>query len=268
MRRSPCQPSPQINSGEAKPPNLDQWPNARNARMVPVKGTERHEAFVRDSEKKNGPASECRHRPAASFHLLPLSRDDRHDFQCVRVNNHDLVLDEEVIEAAVLWHDPHDILRQGHKVHTARDSRPDADVKVDVAAKPRAMRTPDDRLHLRTLILGQLHRSTVLATLADVDAGPTILLGRVALGGCAALLASHVAALAALFLGTLHIGAALLLGAFEFTPFAALLLSALQVLSAFLLGALLVLLQAAVLLRTFLLVLVALAAHRLVSLFL
>src|SRR5690242_5919156 len=244
MRRSPCQPSPQINSGEAKPPNLDQWPNARNARMVPVKGTERHEAFVRDSEKKNGPASECRHRPAASFHLLPLSRDDRHDFQCVRVNNHDLVLDEEVIEAAVLWHDPHDILRQGHKVHTARDSRPDADVKFDVAAKPRAMRTPDDRLHLRTLILGQLHRSTTLAPLADVYAGPTILLGRVALGGCAALLASHVA------------------------PLAALLLSALQVLSAFLLGALLVLLQAAVLLRTFLLVLVALAAHRLVSLFL
>src|SRR5262249_48646875 len=53
-----------------------------------------------------------------------LGRDDRNDFERERINDYDLVLDEEVFEAAVLRNDPHDFARQRHKVHTSRHASP------------------------------------------------------------------------------------------------------------------------------------------------
>ena len=60
-----------------------------------------------------------------AFSLQPLGRDDRNDFERMRINDHDLVLDEEVIESAVLRNDLHDFARQRYKVHTSRNSSSD-----------------------------------------------------------------------------------------------------------------------------------------------
>ena len=63
--------------------------------------------------------------PQVGFSLQPLGRDDRNDFERMRINDHDLVLDEEVIESAVLRNDLHDLARQRYKVHTSRNSSSD-----------------------------------------------------------------------------------------------------------------------------------------------
>src|SRR5690242_4067658 len=67
-------------------------------------------------------------------------RDDRDDFKRLRINDHELILDkhvvgsavvsgavryDEVIEAAILRNDLHDVIRHLFKVHARRDARPD-----------------------------------------------------------------------------------------------------------------------------------------------
>ena len=63
--------------------------------------------------------------PQVRFSLQLLGRDDRNDFERMWINDHDLVLDEEVIESAVLRNDLHDFARQRYKVHTSRNSSSD-----------------------------------------------------------------------------------------------------------------------------------------------
>ena len=166
------------------------------------------------------------------FQSSRLGRDDRNDFKRVRINDHDLVLDEEVIEAAVLRHDPHDFLGQHRVMDAMRNSRPNVYVEVHVAAKPWTVLAPNDRLDLRALVLRQLHRSTASAALADSHAGPAVLLGRVAFVGGAAALLLRTLEVSALFLRALGIGAVLLLSALLVLLQSALLLSALLFLPA------------------------------------
>src|SRR5262249_40445258 len=131
-----------------------------------------------------------------------------------------LVLDEEVIEAAVLRHDPHDFLGQHRVMDAVRNSRPNVYVEVHVAAKPWTVLAPNDRLDLRALVLRQLHRSTASAALADSHAGPAVLLGRVAFVGGAAALLMRTLEVTALFLRALLVllQSALLLSALLFLP--------------------------------------------------
>jgi len=86
---------------------------------------EARELLLGPPSAKSGPASQHRHGPAAQFDSVPLSRDHSDDLERARINDHDLVLDKEVIEAAILGHDPYDFARQRDKVHTSRNSSSD-----------------------------------------------------------------------------------------------------------------------------------------------
>ena len=87
--------------------------------------------------KKKGPALGDQHRPAA-VRSARLNRNDRLDFTRLRINDHELILDEEVvaaagvfsavrydevIEAAILRNDSHDLFRQHVPPHTRKPSR-------------------------------------------------------------------------------------------------------------------------------------------------
>jgi hypothetical protein len=80
-------------------------------------------------------------RTVLLFHAR-LGRDDCDDFQRSGIDDHDLILNEEVIESSVLRNNPHDFFRQQYEVHIPWNPSPNRNAKVHVFAEPRAMLTP------------------------------------------------------------------------------------------------------------------------------
>src|SRR4029453_12979897 len=73
---------------------------------------------------------------------------------------------DEVIEAAILRNDLHDLIRQFDMLHAPRNLSPDGDVEVELAPVHsilRAAHARHDRFDLRVLVLGhELHAALLL----------------------------------------------------------------------------------------------------------
>jgi hypothetical protein len=119
---------------------------------TPLLGDAFHEEISR-------PASE---RPTqALLHKFnwQLCRDDGDDFQCHRIDDQNVVANKDVIEAAILRYDTHDVFGEYRNVNISRNSRADTDVEVFATAEARRVFFADNRLDSRALVLRQLHRS-------------------------------------------------------------------------------------------------------------
>jgi hypothetical protein len=85
-------------------------------------------------------------------------RNDRDNLHVVRIDDNDLVLIDEVEEAAPLGLDPHKCLGHRDDMNSlARNYRSDSDVEVDVTDPRRAMRIDDSSADLGALLLVKLH---------------------------------------------------------------------------------------------------------------
>src|SRR5215208_3464763 len=116
-------------------------------------------------------------------------RDDRDDFKRLRINDHELILDEvevgaaevlsavrydEVIEAAILRNDSHDLRRQRGNLHAPRNPIPDGNAEVNFAPVHSRFRTAhprDHRFDLRVLVLGHELDAALLLDLVRRCAG-------------------------------------------------------------------------------------------------
>src|SRR6516165_12528469 len=91
-------------------------------------------------------------RPPCRFIQARSGRDDCDDLQRARIDDYDLVLDEEVIESSILRNNPYDVFRQRENVHIPWDPRSDGNTEVHVPAEPRTVLAANDRFDLRALI--------------------------------------------------------------------------------------------------------------------
>src|SRR6185437_2799656 len=121
-----------------------------------------------------------------------LGRNHGHDLVIVRIDDHDLVLIDEVHEPAPSRLDPDQRLGHRHHVDLApRHRRTDAHVEVDMTHARRVVAVDHGRLDLRALLLGKLHT----AAAASLGAAALVSLRGAAIGLGAAL---HIVLAAAL----------------------------------------------------------------------
>ncbi len=78
----------------------------------------------------------------------------------MRVDDHDLILLDEVAISTPLRLDPYEGLRYRGKVNMSRDMRSDADVEVDVANSRGASTVNDRAADPSPLLVGKLDAST------------------------------------------------------------------------------------------------------------
>jgi hypothetical protein len=95
-----------------------------------------HFALKYQERRRVGQRRSVRHRPAAQIFNRRLRWDDRDDFQCNRIDDQNAVADQDVIEAAILRYDTHDVFGEYRNVNISRNSRADSDVEV-LPLKPR-----------------------------------------------------------------------------------------------------------------------------------
>src|SRR5262249_10818634 len=122
-----------------------------------------------DDSKKSHPALTRARAPQDPRSTLRSGRcartsglENEHDLERLRIDEHDLVPDDEDPVAPELRIDRHDILRHRHQIHRARDARADADVDVDVADARDVPVLHRDLVDPRALFRRQVH----------VDVGP------------------------------------------------------------------------------------------------
>ena len=79
-----------------------------------------------------------------------LRRQDGDDFQRVRIDDQELIADQDVLEAAVFRNDGHDLRRQYRDVNVSRYSRADAhgEVRATEVAGGRRVWRRDGQMHV------------------------------------------------------------------------------------------------------------------------
>src|SRR6266566_2953209 len=106
-------------------------------------------------------------------------RNDRHDPQRTRLDDHDLVAHDDVVVAAILRDDLHHGLGKPHDVDGSRNRRADAEREIDVVYPRRAV-ADDSLADLGALLAGELNRTAASASTLGATARPatsTFLLG-------------------------------------------------------------------------------------------
>src|ERR1700688_655987 len=124
-----------------------------------------------------------------------LRRQDSDDFQRVRINDQELIGDQNILEATVFRTDGHDLARQYRDVNVSRYSRADAHGEVRTIDPRHIAIADDDVLDLSARVLRELIRGA-----AGTAAGAVLLrLARDRLVAILVLVAAH--ALLGPFLG-------------------------------------------------------------------
>jgi hypothetical protein len=83
------------------------------------------------------------------------AKADRDDFQCRRIDDQNVVADQDVIEAAILRYDTHDVFGEYRNVNISRNSRADSDIELFATTEPRRVFFADNRLNSRALVCRQ-----------------------------------------------------------------------------------------------------------------
>src|SRR6266568_298090 len=148
-----------------------------------------------------------------------LGRNDRHDLERIRVDDQDLVADDDELEAAKLRNDLHDFGRQRYQPDVPRNHGSDRDREVH-AVDARTRLLHDDAVDLRPLLLRELNRGrrrarsrpggrTLAGALGLSLRARLLLAGGRLTGLSAALLLGHAGLLALLRLRALRLLASL-----------------------------------------------------------
>lgn len=82
---------------------------------------------------------------------LLLRGDDRHDFEAIRIDDQDVVADDDIIVAFILRHDLNDIFRKNFPMHIARHNGADGHVEVHIRRQPSRTVVTDDGLDFTAL---------------------------------------------------------------------------------------------------------------------
>src|SRR4029077_20273558 len=134
-----------------------------------------------------------------------LGRQDGDDLHRVRIDDQQLIADQDVIKAAVFGHDPHHLGRQHRDVNVSRYSRADAHREARAIDPRHVAIADDDVLDLDALVLGELDGCSTRPAGRDAAA-----LLRLALERLAAILVLAHALLRSLLRPVLVLSAALL----------------------------------------------------------
>src|SRR6202035_1264370 len=93
-----------------------------------------------------------------------LRRQDGDDLQRVRIDDQELIADQDIFEATVFRNDGHDLWRQHRDVNGPGNGHSDADVEVRMVDTRDVAIADDDAPDLGPLVLRELDRSAASAS--------------------------------------------------------------------------------------------------------